>query len=86
MTHFDFRFFKSLPHRILWATTVALSFWINTAQAADKIPVTASFSILGDIVREIGGDRVLVSTLVGPDEDAHVFEPKPADAKTILAG
>lgn len=86
MTHFDFRFFKSLAHRIFWATTVALSFCINPAQAANKIPVTASFSILGDIVREIGGDRVVVSTLVGPDEDAHVFEPKPADAKTILAG
>jgi zinc/manganese transport system substrate-binding protein len=33
----------------------------------------------------VGGDRVTVSTLVGPDEDAHAFEPKPADAKALLA-
>ncbi|MCX7279744.1 MAG: zinc ABC transporter substrate-binding protein, partial [Burkholderiales bacterium] len=52
--------------------------------AADKIPVVASFSILGDLVRVVGGDRVSVSTLVGPNEDAHEFEPKPADAKSIV--
>ncbi len=52
--------------------------------AADKIPVTASFSILGDLVRVVGGDRVNVTTLVGPDQDAHVFEPKPSDAKNLL--
>lgn len=56
----------------------------STALAADKIPVVASFSILGDLVRVVGGDRVAVTTLVGPDEDAHVFEPKPADAKSLL--
>jgi zinc/manganese transport system substrate-binding protein len=55
----------------------------NSAMAADKIPVVASFSILGDIVGAIGGDRVTVSTLVGPDQDAHVFEPTPADVKAI---
>lgn len=52
--------------------------------AAEQIPVTASFSILGDLVRIVGGDRVTVTTLVGPDEDAHVFEPKPSDAKNLL--
>lgn len=57
----------------------------HTAQAADTLPVTASFSILGDIVRNVGGERVDVTTLVGPDEDAHVFAPRPADAKTLLA-
>lgn len=52
--------------------------------AADKIPVTASFSILGDWVRIVGGDRVSVTTLVGPDQDAHMFQPKPSDAKNLL--
>ena len=54
------------------------------SHAADKLPVMASFSILGDLVKAVGGDRVEVTTLVGPDEDAHVFEPKPADAKNLL--
>jgi zinc/manganese transport system substrate-binding protein len=65
-------------------TALALCAAAATSYAADKLPVAASFSILGDLVRVIGGDRVAVTTLVGPDEDAHVFEPKPLDAKSIL--
>jgi zinc/manganese transport system substrate-binding protein len=53
------------------------------AFAQDKLAVVASFSILGDFVREIGGERVAVTTLVGPDGDAHVYSPTPADAKTM---
>ena len=52
--------------------------------AAEPIPVVASFSILGDLVRVIGGNRVSISTLVGPDQDAHAFTPKPADARAIV--
>jgi len=49
----------------------------------DELPVVASFSIIGDLVREVGGDRVSVATLVGPDGDAHVYQPTPADARKI---
>jgi len=56
----------------------------STAHSAEKLRVTASFSILGDLVQAVGGERVSVMTLVGPDEDAHVFEPRPADARAIL--
>ena len=60
-------------------------FAITTASmAADKIPVLASFSILGDLVSVVGADRVAVTTLVGPDGDAHVFQPKASDAKNLL--
>jgi zinc/manganese transport system substrate-binding protein len=55
------------------------------ADAADKIKAVASFSILGDMVSQVGGDRVDVITLVGPDGDAHVYEPTPADAKNLAA-
>lgn len=56
------------------------------ASAADKpLPVVASFSILGDFVKNVGGDRVTVDVLVGPDGDAHVFSPSPADARKIAA-
>ncbi len=54
------------------------------AQAADKIKVAASFSVLGDMVARIGGDRVEVATFVGPNGDAHVYEPTPGDAKKLL--
>lgn len=49
----------------------------------EKLQVVASFSILGDFVRAVGGERVDLSLLVGPDGDAHVYSPTPADAKTF---
>lgn len=74
---------KNLTRKLL--APLVLAALCSASFAADKIPVTASFSILGDLVQVVGGDRVAVTNLVGPDQDAHVFEPKPADAKTILA-
>jgi zinc/manganese transport system substrate-binding protein len=50
-------------------------------QPRDKLKVVASFSILGDLVKNVGGDRVEVATLVGPNGNAHVYAPSPADAK-----
>jgi zinc/manganese transport system substrate-binding protein len=49
----------------------------------DHLKVVASFSIIGDFVRNVGGDRVSVTTLVGPNGDVHVYTPAPADAKKI---
>ena len=56
----------------------------NTA-FAEPLKVVASFSIIGDFARNVGGDRVEVTTIVGPDGDAHAYEPKPADA-VAMAG
>jgi zinc/manganese transport system substrate-binding protein len=53
--------------------------------AQEKLPVVASFTILGDFARQVGGDRVSVTTLVGPDGDAHVYSPTPADAKAMAS-
>jgi zinc/manganese transport system substrate-binding protein len=53
------------------------------ALAADRIAVVTSFSILGDLVSKVGGERVAVTSLVGPDQDAHVFQPAPADIKAV---
>ena len=55
------------------------------ARAEKKVKVIASFSILGDMVKNVGGDRVEVTTLVGPNGDAHVYEPTPAAAKAVSA-
>ncbi len=54
-----------------------------SALAADKLKVVASFSIIGDLVRNVGGDRIELVTLVGPDGDAHVYSPTPADGQRI---
>ena len=50
-----------------------------------RLKVVASFSILGDFVREIGGGAVDAASLVGPDRDAHIFEPSPGDARALAA-
>ncbi|MEM8792486.1 MAG: zinc ABC transporter substrate-binding protein [Pseudomonadota bacterium] len=54
-----------------------------TAQAGETTRVVATFSILGDIVKRIGGEHVALTTLVGPDGDAHVYQPTPADARAV---
>lgn len=53
------------------------------AAAADRIQVVASFSILGDMVRQVTGDLAEVTTIVGPDADAHIYEPSASDAKAV---
>lgn len=61
--------------------TLSAAFGSSTLPAsAEPLKVVASFSIIGDFARNIGGDRIALTTLVGPNGDAHVYEPRPADA------
>jgi zinc/manganese transport system substrate-binding protein len=53
------------------------------AWADSRLKVVATFSILGDLVQSVGGDKVDVSVLVGPDTDAHTYQPRPSDARTL---
>lgn len=57
----------------------------HAARAQQPLPVVASFSILADMAQQIGGDAVAVHALVGPDGDAHVYQPTPNDAKALAA-
>jgi zinc/manganese transport system substrate-binding protein len=66
-----------------WLIFLVLVTAILPAGAQDRLNVVASFSILGDLVHNVGGERVNVTTLVGPDGDVHVYTPAPADAKKI---
>jgi len=56
---------------------------IVPAHAQQRLNVVASFSILGDFVKNVGGNGVNVTTLVGPNSDSHVYSPSPADAKKV---
>lgn len=71
-----------LSHRLLVLLAVLAS---TPALAQDKLNVVATFSILGDLVKNVGGDRVEVTTLVGPNGNAHMFSPTPADARKLGA-
>jgi zinc/manganese transport system substrate-binding protein len=66
-----------------WLIALTMLAAAGPARAADRLNVVASFSILGDFVRNVGGDRVDVTTLVGPNSDAHVYAPTPSDAKKV---
>jgi zinc/manganese transport system substrate-binding protein len=67
----------------LAATALAALFVAPGTRAQDRLNVIASFSILGDFVKNVGGDRVEVATLVGPNGNAHVYAPSPGDAKKV---
>ena len=69
--------------RLLAATVLAALFVAAPAHAQERLKVVATFSILGDFVRIVGGDRVAVETLVGPNSNAHVYAPSPTDAKQV---
>lgn len=66
--------------RILFCVLLLIA---SPVHGAERLSVVASFSILGDFVRNVGGDRVNVTTLVGADSDVHVYTPGPADAKRV---
>jgi zinc/manganese transport system substrate-binding protein len=75
-----------MTRRLLLALGLILAALLAVPQGAsadDKMKVAASFSILGDMVKQVGDDRIDVVTFVGPNGDAHVYEPTPADAKAL---
>ncbi len=75
-----------LGKRLLVFALWGVFLWPCGARAEESpIKVVASFSILGDIVRNVGGDKVAVTTLVGPDGDSHLYEPTPRDVRAVAA-
>ena len=70
---------RFLPHLLTLAFLVISAHTV----AAESLNVVASFSILGDMTQRVGGERVEVHTLVAQESDAHVYQPTPADAKTL---
>jgi zinc/manganese transport system substrate-binding protein len=53
------------------------------AWAQEPARVVASFSVLGDMTRQIAGDRIQLRTVAGPNVDAHTFQPRPSDAEAL---
>ena len=58
--------------------------WIAPTNAK-PLEVVASFSILGDMTERVGSEDIKLTVLIGPDSDAHGFEPTPADARRLAA-
>jgi zinc/manganese transport system substrate-binding protein len=66
-----------------WLICLVLVTAACPVRAQDRLNVVTSFSILGDFAKNVGGERVSVTTLVGPNGDVHVYTPAPADAKKV---
>ena len=67
--------------RLLLAGALALA--ATPALGQEQLPVVATFSIIGDLVKNVGSGRIALTTLVGPNGDAHVYSATPADAKHV---
>lgn len=64
---------------VVFSLLLSMPLW-----AAEKLPVVTSFSILADMVNQLGGEHVQITNMVGADADAHTYEPTPDDAKALL--
>jgi len=73
---------RRLLFSVMLPALVALS---TTSASAQTLKVVASFTVLADVVRQVGGDQVTVTSLVGPNGDPHEFEPSPSDARNLKA-
>jgi zinc/manganese transport system substrate-binding protein len=70
--------------RIL-AITIAGVLLSSLARAADRIPVVATFSVIGDMLANVGGDHLHIKTIVGPGGDCELYQPTAADVATVAA-
>ncbi|MEX0338713.1 MAG: zinc ABC transporter substrate-binding protein [Arenibacterium sp.] len=74
-----------MTRRTALATALASAFFSFSAAPAlaEDLKIVASFSILGDMVEQVVGEHASVTTIVGPDADAHVYQPSVADARAV---
>jgi len=70
---------------VLAMSVITLSAFATSSAFAAPLKVVASFTVIADFAKNVGGERVNITTIVGPDGDAHVYEPSPADA-VAMAG
>ncbi|GLS35397.1 metal ABC transporter substrate-binding protein [Mesorhizobium tianshanense] len=70
---------------VLAMSVITLTAFGASSAIAEPLKVVASFTVIADFAKNVGGDRINLTTIVGPDGDAHVYEPNPADA-VAMAG
>jgi len=73
------------PRLFLLSTALPIAMAFSTAASAGEVKAVASFTVLADVVKQVGGKHVTVTSLVKPDGDPHEFEPSPANAKSLNA-
>ncbi|WP_336287993.1 metal ABC transporter solute-binding protein, Zn/Mn family [Bartonella sp. CB60] len=74
---------KFVQQVILLGTLFLFSPFPSSASVHNKIRVVASFSILADLIKNVGGDHISITTFVGPNANTHIYNPTPRDAKAL---
>ena len=74
-----------MRQRVIKSTALVVALMFSGCLWAEALPVVTSFSILGDVAQQIGGERVRVTSLVGADQDAHAYQLTGGDVKKIAA-
>ena len=68
-----------------WLIALAALLAASPAGAADQITVVATFSVIADMLANVGGDRIDIRTIVGAGGDCELYQPTPADVATIAS-
>jgi len=70
---------------LCWLVVFTALLLAGPARAADRIPVVASFSVIADMLANVGGDRIDIKTIVGPGGDCELYQPTAADVAAVAA-
>jgi zinc/manganese transport system substrate-binding protein len=75
---------SAMSMKILWLLLgAAIATTSHASPVNTSLQVVASFSIIGDLVQQVGGDRINLVVLAGPGQDAHVYQPNPREVRRI---
>ena len=74
---------KQTTRLLIAVTALTMALFATSSFATERLRIVASFSILGDMVQNVIGDHADLTTIVGPDADAHVYQPSVADARAV---
>ena len=78
-----FRYLFAIGLAMNTLLSLAASIRAQTPATGSPLPVVASTSVIGDLVHNVGGDAIQLTTLIGPGVDAHTFDPAPGDLVTL---
>jgi zinc/manganese transport system substrate-binding protein len=76
---------RSTSRRAFLALAAVAPVLVARAWGADRVPVVATFSVIGDMLAKVGGDHLEIKTIVGPGGDCELYQPTPADVATVAA-
>ena len=74
---------RSASRRRFLAVAAVAPLFAAPARAADRVTVVATFSVIGDMIAQVGGNHLDIKTIVGPGGDCELYQPTPADVAAV---